>query len=144
MDETEETTKIEPPCKVYGNCNNFTTEEKCNPDCDFYAPSGEIEEIPELPEVPAVRMIVSRLPSFDKRHEFVVIKKHVFIMQSVSPKKIILKFKRKLKDTDSLPDGCYIFKDPKEELLEPLKVFTKFDKDAKEAHEADQEKGENE
>lgn len=129
MTETEVVAKVEEPCKVYGKCNNFTTEENCNPGCEFYAPAGEIQELPEIPDV---RMIVSNLPKFDRFHEFFVIKKHVFIMQSVSPKKIILKFKRKLKETDRLPDGCYVFKDSEDELMEPLKVFAKFDRGAKE------------
>lgn len=125
-------------CKMYGNCVEFTTDDKCNPSCDFYNPKEEgvlpkaVEKaIEEKLERPEVKMEHSNLPKFDKIHEFFVIKKHVFLMQSVSPKKIILKFKRKLKDSDKLGDGCYVFRDQKGKLLEPAKVFVKFDRDAK-------------
>ena len=47
-------------------------------------------------------------------------------MQSISPKKIILKFKRKLKKTDSLADGVYKFQSKNGEDMEAAKVFKKF------------------
>lgn len=132
----------EESCKMYGNCTNGVDVKDCNPSCDFYNPKDGVlsEEVArvvdeelekETMERPEVKLEHSDLPKFDKVHEFFVIKKHVFLMQSVSPKKIILKFKRKLKDSDTLGDGCYIFKNQKEELLEPSKVFVKFDREAK-------------
>ena len=133
----------EKKCKMVGNCNEFTTEDKCNSSCDFYN-SGDVEILSEEMEKkveaelkkeslkrPDVRLEYSDLPKFDKGHEFFVMKKHVFLIQSVSPKKIILKFKRKLSQTDALQDGCYVFKDQKGEVLEPTKVFLKFDREAK-------------
>lgn len=127
----------EESCKMYGNCVEFTTEDKCNPSCDFYNPKDDLlsekmeKDIEEQLERPEVKLELSNLPKFDKIHEFFVIKGHVFLMQSVSPKKIILKFKRKLKESDKLNDGCYVFRDQEEKLLEPAKVFVKFDREAK-------------
>lgn len=126
----------EKRCKLFGGCANFTTADKCNTSCDFYNPKNpdEVLEIPkEVVEEKKsdVTMAPSDLPKFDKFHEFFVIKRHVFIMQSVSPKKIILKYKRKLKKSDNLADGCYIFRNQNNELLDPSKVFTKFDRTAK-------------
>lgn len=124
-------------CKMYGNCVEFTTADKCNPSCDFYNPKNGVlpeaveKAVDKAMERPDVKLEYSDLPKFDKVHEFFVMKKHVFLMQSVSPKKIILKFKRKLRDTDKLNDGCYVFRNQKGELLEPAKVFVKFDREAK-------------
>ena len=78
-----------------------------------------------------INLKVSGLGKFDKKHEFMVIKKHIFEFQSVSPKKIILKYKRKLNKTDNIADGCYVFVDKDDKLLEPPKVFAKFDRDTK-------------
>ncbi len=128
-------------CKLYGNCPEFTTVDKCTTGCDYYNPKNPDEEIDipeeviakaEAEERPEIKLIFSDLPKFDKIHEFFVMKKHVFMMQSISPKKIILKYKRRLKDTDKLNDGCYIFRNQKNELLEPEKVFKKFDRQSKE------------
>ena len=124
--------KGEKRCKLFGNCNNFSTAEKCNTSCEFYNPKNP-NEVVKLPEKksPDIKLELSNLPRFDKKHEFFVMKKHVFKMQSVSHKKIILKYKRKLKDTDGLGDGCYIFRDKQGQLLEPTKVFAKMDKGEK-------------
>jgi len=92
------------------------------------AAEKEIQEIKNKPII-----LRSDLPKFDKMHEFVVLKNHVFFMQSVSPKKIILKFKRKLKEKEALPDGCYIFKDDKGNLIEHAKIFGKLDKNIRAA-----------
>ncbi|MCP4650405.1 MAG: hypothetical protein GY853_10050 [PVC group bacterium] len=129
-EELEEVLVEENCCKMYGkNCMHFITEEKCNSLCDFYNSKEEVnpEELDELiekaVEKPNIKLEHSTLPKFDKLHEFFVMKNHVFLLQSVSPKKIILKFSQKLKDTDSIGDGCYTFKNQKDELLEPRKVF---------------------
>ena len=61
-----------------------------------------------------------------------LMKKHVFSIQSVSPKKIVLKFKRKLHGKNILGDGCYVFKNPEGTLLKPDKIFKESDKRAKE------------
>ena len=124
--------KGEESCKMFKNCIEYT-EETCNTKCNFYNPKNtdEVLEMPDevLEEKPTLKLELSNLPKFDKKHEFFVMKHHVFQMQSVSPKKIILKYKRKLRDTDGLGDGCYIFKDQKGQLLEPLKVFAKMDRE---------------
>ncbi len=155
-------------CKLFGNCNEFTTADKCTTACNFYAPKNPDEEV-VIPcaligecnvvsdttcnsECPSysnglekaieqeekksknsqdVNLKLSGLEKFDKKHEFAVLKKHIFEFQSISPKKIILKYKRKLKETDQIADGCYVFTDRDDKLLEPHKVFAKFDRDAK-------------
>ena len=129
-------------CKLFGNCTNFTTKEECNTACDYYAPKNPEEEL-EIPdevleqaEVKSknpkdINLKVSGLQKFDKTHEFMVLKKHVFEMQSISPKKIILKYKRKLNQTDKIADGVYVFVDKDDKLLVPHKVFAEFDRKAK-------------
>jgi len=77
---------------------------------------------------------------FDKQHEFIILKKHVFEIQSVSPKKVILKYKRKLNKTDHIADGIYVFTDGEDKLLLPHKVFTQFDRNAKAKRTAREEK----
>jgi hypothetical protein len=123
---------------MFGNCSEFTTADKCTTACHFYNPKNPNEEV-NIPEAikedseerPEIKLALSDLPKFDKTHEFFVMKKHVFMAQSISPKKIILKYKRRLKESDSLQDGCYIFRDKNDNLLEPEKVFKKFDNQAK-------------
>ncbi len=78
-----------------------------------------------------INLKYSGLAKFSKVNEFIVLKKHVFEIQSVSVKKIVLKFKRKLNKSDSLADGCYVFTDKNDELLLPHKVFNQFYNDAK-------------
>lgn len=124
----------EKRCKMYGNCNHFPTAKECSTGCEFYNPRNpkEIVELPDeiLEEKADIKLEFSDLSKFDKKHEFFVFKKHVFMAQSISLKKIILKYKRRLKKSDdSLTDGCYIFKNQKGELLEPEKVFKKFDRE---------------
>lgn len=130
------------PCKMEGNCTEYTIAENCNPTCDFYNPIDE--HIPEdvqkqLDKEEIIKksnpiLEFSSLLKFDKTHEFIVLKKHVFQMQSISPKKIILKFKRKLNEKDAISDGCYTFKDQNMKLLNPMKVFRKMDMNAKKKH----------
>lgn len=128
--------KGEKRCKMFGNCTNFTTHETCTTGCEFYVPKNPDEELALEEEVveneKKERDIVlgySTLPKFDKKHEFFIMKKHVFVIQSVSPKKIVLKYKRRLNNTDGISDGCYTFKNKEGKLLDPLKVFAKLDKE---------------
>ena len=132
----------ERSCKMFGNCNHTDIKiENCNVDCDFYNPLDGIKP-DSISKKPKEKIIVpdpnspilelSDLPKFDKLHEFVVLKRHVFQMQSISPKKIILKFKRKLNKDDMLPDGCYTFKDQNKKLLKSSKVFAQFNRNTKE------------
>lgn len=124
----------ERSCKMYGNCNHDIEPKNCNVDCGYYNPlvnvdpdtiskktEPDIKEIPNKSNDPVLKL--SDLPKFDKQFEFIVLKKHVFYMQNISPKKIILKFKRKLKNTDSLPDGVYCFQDKNGALVEFKNVF---------------------
>ncbi|MDP8268289.1 MAG: hypothetical protein P9L97_06120 [Candidatus Tenebribacter davisii] len=135
----------EQPCKLVPvtdvSCINFNEVDGCGIDCEYFNPdddsvSPELEELIEK-EIKKnknpqdVNIKLSGLPKFDKTHEFVVLKKHVFAIQSVSLKKIILKYKRKLNDTDKIKDGIYVFTDKDDKLLEPHAVFTKFDRDAR-------------
>jgi len=86
------------------------------------------EETPKSKNPNDVNLKSSGLPKFDKAHEFIVLKGHIFEIQSISIKKIIIKNKRKLSDTDKLADGCYVFVDKDDKLLLPRKVFSKFKK----------------
>ncbi len=129
-------------CKLYGNCNLGKEHHECTTACENYNPKNENENI----EIPAevleqeekkfentedINLKLSGLGKFDKKYEFIIIKKHIFVFQNISPKKIILKYKRKLNKTDNIADGCYIFVDKDDNLLSPHKVFAKFDRDAK-------------
>lgn len=130
----------ERTCKMFGNCTNFTEVEKCNKECDFYATKLG-EETPEEVEAqieieaamarPDVKLEVSTLPKFDTKFEFMVIKKHVFTLLKVTPKKITLRLAQVLKDSDGLSDGCYVFKDQQDRMLDPHKTFLKFKREAK-------------
>lgn len=127
-------------------CLNYDEMIGCGPSCDFYNPiddsvSSDLEKKIEEAEkeIPAIRLMFSDLPKFDKNFEFVVLKKHVFKFQSVSPKKIILKYKRRLKDTDGLQDGCYIFRGKDNELLDPVKTFNRLDNQANEKNASTEE-----
>jgi len=134
----------ETKCKMFGNCTVYDDPKNCTTACDHYNPKNPDEElnleevempdeiIGTSPEIPDVRLMFSDLQKFDKNFEFAVLKKHVFTFQSISPKKIILKYRRKLKNTDGLHDGCYIFRGKEDELLEPLKTFKFLDERAKE------------
>lgn len=129
------------PCKLIDNCNHYVSDTLCNPTCDFYNPEDDSvspelealieEEIKKTKNDKDINLKLSGLEKFDKTHEFVVLKKHIFELQSISPKKIILKYKRKLNDTDRIADGVYVFTDKNDKLLIPHKVFTKFDRDAR-------------
>ncbi|MHA1739238.1 MAG: hypothetical protein ACTSWD_11680 [Candidatus Heimdallarchaeota archaeon] len=129
------------PCKLIDNCNHEQTAETCNDSCEYYNPEDDSispemeslvkEEIKKSKNEKDINLKHSAMEKFDKNHEFVVLKKHVFELQSISPKKIILKYKRKLNKTDNINDGIYVFTDRNDELLIPHKVFAKFDKDAK-------------
>ena len=129
-------------CKMIDDCNHDQTAETCNPSCEFYNPvNGKVPEEIELKAEEQIKaedknpndinLKISAMEKFDKLHEFVVLKRHVFQMQSISPKKIILKFKRKLKETDKIQDGCFVFVDKDDKLLLPEKVFKKFTEDAR-------------
>lgn len=80
-----------------------------------------------------ITLTQSKSDKFSKKHEIVVLKKHIFEIQKVSDAKVVLKIKRKLNDTDTVPDGVYIFTDANNdnEVLLPRKVFAKFDANAK-------------
>ena len=119
------------PCKMVDNCNHEQTAETCNKDCEYYNPEDDSELINSLPEEEIkmdngktrTKIVNSGFEKFNKSHEFIVLKKHVFEIQSVSPKKLILKFKRKLKKDDVIMDGCYVFKTGGE-IQNVHKVFT--------------------
>lgn len=139
----------ERSCKMYGNCNNETKENKCTVNCGFYhpvegvTPDTKVEEPKENPikiKKNDPILTLSQLPKFDKELEFVVMKRHIFYMQSISPKKIILKYKRKLKDTDKLPDGVYCFHDQEQNKLNVKNVFSTFDRDEAAKRKAKEEK----
>lgn len=117
-------------CKSFGECEDFTTAEECTTACKSYVPKNpnEVMELPDEVEAPELKLEYSNLPKFDKKHEFFVMKGHVFLMQNVSPKKIILKYRKKLKESDKLQDGCYVFKDMDGNLLEPSKEFKKMER----------------
>jgi len=124
----------EKSCKLYGKCST-AKEESCNTDCELYNPKDKTEakEVEakaekQAPEKSKINLQLSNLPKFDKQNEFVVLKKHVFQLQSISPKKVILKFRRKLTKTDKIQDGCYVFRDENNELLDPYKIFLGFDR----------------
>ena len=88
----------------------------------------------EVKKNPNINLRKSVLDKFDKQHEFVVLKKRIFSIQSVSPKKIILKYKRRLRENDTLPEGLYLFRDKDDKLLDPMKTFIKFDKMAADSY----------
>jgi len=120
-------------CKMVNDCVHKVNEECPETPCEFYNPidnhipeglEDEIEkaEAEEKEAKPILQF--STLPKFDKHHEFVVMKNHVFQFQSISPKKLILKFKRKLNDKENIPDGCYTFTNPvTKKLLDQSKIF---------------------
>ena len=120
-------TQGEKSCKMFGNCNH---DGACDLSCDFYnAKDGsdpEIEELVEL-EAPDVVLLKSDLDKFTKNMEFVVLKRHLFYMQSISPKKIILKYKKKLRPTDPLADGIYCFKNGEGDPIEYKTAFKMID-----------------
>lgn len=134
----------EKSCKLFQKCPE-ATEETCNVDCEIYNPIDWIEPTTEskkdqdsikdtsLESLTLSTLKLSDLSKFDKNLEFVVLKKHIFYMQNISPKKIILKFKRKLKSTDTLPDGTYCFSDNNNQKIAFKPVFKAFDQKAKEA-----------
>lgn len=133
----------EQSCKLFQNCPEATVKT-CNVDCEIYNPVDGIEPTTiskkddvakEEPQGLATMSTIklSDLPKFDKNLEFVVLKKHIFYMQSISPKKIILKFKRKLKSTDTLPDGVYCFHDTAGKEIEFKPVFKAYDISKKKA-----------
>lgn len=117
--------KGDDSCKMLGKCIEYTTPAKCNPDCDFYNPKDPIaakaleeKKVEEKANMLIVRM--STLPEFNKKKEFVLLKKHLFEIQSISPKKVILRFKKRLKDTDTMPDGVYCFADKEGNILNAM------------------------
>jgi len=57
-------------------------------------------------------IVPSNLNHFDKHKEFVVLKEKVFNIQSISPKKIILKLKGSVNKQHPLPTGIYCIKEP--------------------------------
>lgn len=105
----------ETSCKKHGGCD-VATEKTCNPDCIDYDSNGKEPNTPgkiNKPEKPKGPMIVpSTLKNFSKRSEFVVMKGKVFNIQSISPKKIILKLKGAVNAKHPLPTGIYCIKEP--------------------------------
>ena len=127
-------------CKMEDkNCTEFTIKEKCNADCEFYNPVDDhiTEKVEEQIKESKPVLQFSPLPKFDKNFEFVVLKNHVFQFQSISPKKIILKFKRKLNKAESMQDGCYIFKNPGDGvMLKQTQIFGLLAKKVRDAQKA--------
>lgn len=135
-------------CKldIGDGCLNLDEHVGCNPTCTHYNPVDESvsteleelieEEVKKTKNQKDINLKLSGMEKFNKTHEFVVLKKHVFEFQSISPKKIILKYKRKLNKTDKIADGCYVFTDKNDELLIPHQVFLKFDREAKDRQNA--------
>lgn len=62
-------------------------------------------------------MVRSTLPGFRKQNEIVVLKNRVFKIQSVSPKKLILKLIDNIKNT---PDGIYCMAINKPNTIAPM------------------------
>ena len=113
----------ERSCKNFGTGCKIATMATCNIDCPSYASNGKdpdsgpkIEKVkPETKksvlQKKGVGIFRSKLPKFSKKIEFVVLKGHIFNIQSISPKKIILKFKAMTNEKDPLPDGIFCFRD---------------------------------
>ena len=113
----------ERSCEQYGKCE-LATMKTCNPDCIEYKSNGKEPDVaPKInktvsdtgneSEKPNNKpMIVpSNLNHFSKKTEFVVLKGKVFNIQSVSPKKIILKLKGAVNKNNPLPSGIYCIKE---------------------------------
>ena len=115
----------ERSCKKFGKDCEIASMNTCNVDCIDYESNGntpdseskfkkvkvtEVEEKSML-QKKGIGIFRSKLPNFSKTIEFVVLKGHIFNIQSVSPKKIILKFKAMTNKKDPLPDGIFCFRD---------------------------------
>lgn len=148
--ETKMSTR-ETNCKWYEegeDCLNFDEEKGCTVNCEYFNPKDdklppEVEEkvdskIKKIEEDKKdINLKISGLAKFNKKYEFLVLKRMIFEIQSISPKKIILKFKTKLNESDKLTDGCYIFTDKEDEPLIPHKVFNKFHNNTKKAQKSE-------
>lgn len=113
----------ERSCKKHSKCE-IASEKTCNVDCIDYVSNGGFpdstnkfvkEEEAKKEKSPlqkkGISIFKSNLPNFSKQMEFVVLKGHIFTIQSVSPKKIILKFKSMVNTSDPIPDGIFCFRD---------------------------------
>lgn len=116
----------ERSCTKFGKGCEIASMKTCNVDCIDYESNGaepdsesKFKKIkpPEKPpeqsplQAKGIGIFRSSLPKFSKKIEFVVLKGHIFNIQSVSPKKIILKFKAMTNKKDPLPDGIFCFRD---------------------------------
>lgn len=110
----------ERSCVVFGKCD-IANEKICNVDCLSYRCNGEPPDSvakftksdmppkePTEPKEKQVQMVQSTFPNFSKTKEFIVLKGHIFHIQSVSPKKLVLKLKGKDK---KLPNGIFALKE---------------------------------
>jgi len=110
----------ERSCKKSGKCE-IASPPTCNVDCVDYESNGEpqdsIAKIKKSDPVDVTKEVKkggqvqrSILKNFSKKKEFVVLKGLVFNIQSVSPKKIILKLKGKTSKKEPIPDGIFVIK----------------------------------
>jgi hypothetical protein len=117
---------VEKSCKMHMDCLH-QTPTTCNVDCEFYNPMQGVEPstTSQVEGDHQLALAKSKLEKFDKSKEMIVLKDHVFLMQSISPKKIILKFKKKMKP-GTLPEGTYCFLDKENnEVAELSQSFKK-------------------
>jgi len=113
----------ERSCKKYRNGCEIASMKTCNVSCIDYESNGkkpdsettmkiirDTKEPKDLNNEVTGNVLRSTLPKFSKGKEFVVLKKHIFNIQSISPKKIILKFKGMTTKENPLPDGIFVIK----------------------------------
>lgn len=104
----------EQSCIKYGSCKT-ATYMTCNRKCAFYELNPGYKVMEDVkPEAEGGPQIVrSPNTTFNKREDMVVLGGKIFEIQSITPKKILLKYRQKMtkaKSGQMLPDGVFCFK----------------------------------
>ena len=85
----------------------------------------EIEKIQTKQEL---TLIKSTGENFVKEKDIIVLKGHMFFIQSISPKKLILKLVRRFKQEETLVDGIFCYIDKNNKLKKNKEVLSSFGK----------------
>jgi len=73
-------------------------------------------------------LIKSTGENFVKEKDIVVLKGHMFFIQSISPKKLILKLVRRFKQEETLVDGIFCYIDKNNKFKKNKEVLSSFGK----------------
>lgn len=105
----------ERDCKDWGDCK-IANMGTCNKSCEYYTVNKDHKAIEAIapPSEGGPTIVRSTNERYNKKEDMIVLKGDIFEIQSLSPKKMILRLKKNLtesnrKEGNYLPDGVFCF-----------------------------------